>query len=522
MNTPSSALPSALMPPQAVPPLQVPTLAHGAFTLAGDAAANFSLLDFYRGLHCPICLKYLLALGRRQPEFDQRGVNLIAISSDGRERTQAMAARGRRRRNLLAACAGTVWSACGLAAPRTAAGAVAAVGAEGAKGSAAPAIGALRVVPAPEPLRQVIAAGPDELLGLGAGGSLWALSSSGQAARRLATGLDPATPLASGHGRVVARTAAGGLWVWDGDHASTLDSARLAVHAGLLVLPLAVIAVVSAPSQRPDSGSHRLARFERHGAAAWREVARSQEPVLPDARPVLADLEGRGDGGHIAVLAGPDARRYAHGVLGDAIEATRVLWLERHGLETLRALDLPAPHVFEDVTLRPVPGFGAGAGAGLLTVRSGPDGGQLALVTAASSGPRDLHIAALGDTVGGFHRWLAPGTAGAHVVAVHTPHIGGVLHVYTRDGARLSRRRLVGDVSTHVIGSRETDLAGWVRGRLVLPSQDGRRLRSFDPAADWAEGAALALPGRVAQTRALADGAGLAVLLEDGQLLRLS
>lgn len=433
-----------------------------------------------------------------------------------------MAALWRRRRHLLAAGVTTVWTACGLAAPRAAASAE---HAEGAKAGASPAIWTLRAVPAPEPLRQVQAAGPTGLLGLGAGGSLWALSSTGQAPRLLASGLDPSTPLASGHGRVAARSAAGGLWVWDGERASTLESARLAVHAGLLVLPLAVVAVVAVVpgrSQRTDSDGHRLARFERHEAAAWREVARSQEPVLADARPVLADLEARGDGGHIAVLAGPDARRYAHGVLGDAIEPTRVLWLERHGLETLRALDLPAPHVFEDVTLRPVPGFGAGAGAALLTVRSGPDGGQLALVTADSSRPRDLRIAALGDTVGGFHRWLAPTTTGAHLVAVHTPHIGGVLHVYTRDGARLSRRRLVGDVSTHVIGSRETDLAGWVRGRLVLPSQDGRRLRSFDPAADWAEGASVALPGRVAMTRALADGAGLAVLLEDGQLLQVS
>ena len=83
-------------------------------------------------------------------------------------------------------------------------------------------------------------------------------------------------------------------------------------------------------------------------------VARSQEALLPDARPLQADLDGRGDGGHIVVLASPDAQRYRHGVLGDAVEATRVLWLERHGLSVLRALTLPAPHVFEDIAPRPV------------------------------------------------------------------------------------------------------------------------------------------------------------------------
>ena len=82
---------SSLMPRQAVPPLQVPTLAHGSFTLGEDAAPNFTLVVFYRGLHCPICLKYLLELGRLQPEFEKRGVKVIAISSDGRDRAQAMA-----------------------------------------------------------------------------------------------------------------------------------------------------------------------------------------------------------------------------------------------------------------------------------------------------------------------------------------------------------------------------------------------------------------------------------------------
>ena len=50
----------ALMPRQAVPALQLPTLNHGGFTLSDDAAPNFTLVVFYRGLHCPICLKYLL------------------------------------------------------------------------------------------------------------------------------------------------------------------------------------------------------------------------------------------------------------------------------------------------------------------------------------------------------------------------------------------------------------------------------------------------------------------------------
>ena len=80
-----------LMPRQPVPTLSVPTVSHGNFGLGEDAAPNFTMLVFYRGLHCPICLKYLLELGRLQSEFDKRGVKVIALSSDTRERAQAMA-----------------------------------------------------------------------------------------------------------------------------------------------------------------------------------------------------------------------------------------------------------------------------------------------------------------------------------------------------------------------------------------------------------------------------------------------
>ena len=381
----------------------------------------------------------------------------------------------------------------------------------------------VRPLPADEPMRQLHAGGPSGLLGTGAGGNLWALSLTGEVPRRITDGIDTATPIASGHGRIAARMANGGLWVWEGTsgrgRADTSSSASLSVHAGLLILPLAVVAVVNTGAQQANPFGHRLARFEPNPAGIWREVARSKDAVLPDARPLQVDLDGRGDGGHIAVLAGPDGSRYDHGVLGDAIEATRVLWLERHGLEVLRERSLPAPHVFEDISPRPVLLPGERTGAGLLTVRSGPDGGQLALVTADPAQPRGLRLAALGDTVGGFHRWLAPTTDGRHLAAVHTPHIGGVLHVYQHEGERLTRRRLAGDVSTHRIGTRETDLAAWLHGLLVLPSQDGRRLRRLNPAADWAEQGSVPLPGRATLTTALADSAALAVLLDDGQVV---
>lgn len=372
-------------------------------------------------------------------------------------------------------------------------------------------------LPPSTPMAQLHAGGPTGLLAVAQDGGLWALSLQQAEPRRLGQGLDPGTPVASGHGRIAARSADGALWLQDtaADTAQVHRGAPLAPHAGLLVLRLAVLGV-AAPG-------HQLVRHERSSDGRWQPVARSADPVLPDARPLQVDLDGRGDGGHVVVLAGPDAQRYRHAVLGDAVEATRVLWLERHDLTPMRTLTLPAPHVFEDIAPRPValPGRRGAAGApmGLLTVRSGPLGGQLALVAADPAQHDRLELAALGEPVGGFHRWLAPTTDGQRLLAVHTPHIGGVLHVYERAGEALLRRRLMGDVSTHAIGSRETDLAVWVRGRLLLPSQDGRRLKRVGPGPDWAEEGEAPLPAPLVQAIALAAGPAWAGLLADGRVL---
>jgi peroxiredoxin len=79
------------MPRVAVPALDLPLTTGGRFTLGAAPAAAFDLLVFYRGLHCPICTKYLLELERLEPEFQKRGVQVIAISSDGEDRARQMA-----------------------------------------------------------------------------------------------------------------------------------------------------------------------------------------------------------------------------------------------------------------------------------------------------------------------------------------------------------------------------------------------------------------------------------------------
>ena len=81
----------ALTPRQPVPALRIPLVGGGRYVLGATPASTFELVVFYRGLHCPICAKYLMELERLMPEFEKRGVQVVAVSSDNAERAQAMA-----------------------------------------------------------------------------------------------------------------------------------------------------------------------------------------------------------------------------------------------------------------------------------------------------------------------------------------------------------------------------------------------------------------------------------------------
>lgn len=75
-----------LFPCQPVPDLEVDTIEAGIWRLADQAPANFTLIVFYRGLHCPTCANYLKDLNAKLDEFTRRGVSVVAVSSDTQER----------------------------------------------------------------------------------------------------------------------------------------------------------------------------------------------------------------------------------------------------------------------------------------------------------------------------------------------------------------------------------------------------------------------------------------------------
>lgn len=78
---------NVLKPRQAVPALEVSTL-NGPWSLSSQQPDHFTMLVFYRGLHCPICSNYIRELDRMVGEFEAMGVSILALSSDDSARAQ--------------------------------------------------------------------------------------------------------------------------------------------------------------------------------------------------------------------------------------------------------------------------------------------------------------------------------------------------------------------------------------------------------------------------------------------------
>src|SRR5262245_59082160 len=77
-----------LLPRTKVPALSVKTVSGQTWTLSERNPERFTLIVFYRGFHCPICRGYLGVLVKLEPEFRQRGVEVVVISSDTEERAR--------------------------------------------------------------------------------------------------------------------------------------------------------------------------------------------------------------------------------------------------------------------------------------------------------------------------------------------------------------------------------------------------------------------------------------------------
>lgn len=72
------------MPGKEVPELIVNTINGMKWDLRDQKPERYTLLVFYRGLHCPKCKEYLEHLNSRINKFRARGINVICVSGDKR------------------------------------------------------------------------------------------------------------------------------------------------------------------------------------------------------------------------------------------------------------------------------------------------------------------------------------------------------------------------------------------------------------------------------------------------------
>ena len=80
------SLPTPLMPRKPVPALSLPLVGGGTWSLADQSPDHFTMIVFYRGLHCPVCSTYLGDLNRKAGQFAERGTGILVASSDDGER----------------------------------------------------------------------------------------------------------------------------------------------------------------------------------------------------------------------------------------------------------------------------------------------------------------------------------------------------------------------------------------------------------------------------------------------------
>jgi peroxiredoxin len=76
-----------LKPRESAPPLIAALVGGGTYTLGKEPPDNFSLVVFFRGLHCPVCNAYLNTLQSLLPDFAKRGVEVIALSMEAAQRS---------------------------------------------------------------------------------------------------------------------------------------------------------------------------------------------------------------------------------------------------------------------------------------------------------------------------------------------------------------------------------------------------------------------------------------------------
>ncbi len=77
-----------IKPTEAVPELSVEVVEGDTWRLADQSPETFTVIEFYRGYHCPRCKLQLIELDQRVGHFASRGCGVVAISMDSQERAE--------------------------------------------------------------------------------------------------------------------------------------------------------------------------------------------------------------------------------------------------------------------------------------------------------------------------------------------------------------------------------------------------------------------------------------------------
>jgi len=194
--------------------------------------------------------------------------------------------------------------------------------------------------------------------------------------------------------------------------------------------------------------------------------------------------------------------RYAHGVLGDAIEAGSLhVAVDASAIGgdcTTASIDLDLSHVFEDLAPR-LADLNADGTPEIITVRSNSEaGGQLAIYGIGASNEPEL--VATTPYIGLRNRWLAPAGTGdfdgdgrVEIAYVETPHLGKTLLFWRLEDGELEYVSGLRGVTNHRIGEdfiSSTTRTCDGKTEVVLASADWRKtiavsLEGTEPT--WAE-----------------------------------
>ncbi len=241
---------------------------------------------------------------------------------------------------------------------------------------------------------------------------------------------------------------------------------------------------------KPGIGSASCARTcsgkaPRRRGALWPAIARGAWLALALVAGGAAAQERLGAcdvtaGALVAASYGEPTTRYAHAVLGDAIEFGALSFDYGDGGQCL--LRLPQERVFEDLAPRLADVDGDGAPEAVVIESHRDFGARLAVYTGAG-------LLAATPYIGRSNRWLAPvaiadldGDGAIEIAYVDRPHLAKTLRVWRFTDGRLVEMAAARGLSNHRIGWAyiEGGLRDCGRGpEMVLASGDWRQVLSL-------------------------------------------